>query len=137
MITPIEPEVFQRLKDEVRLLQQNGIQDMTILRRLDRQGIPKDVRQKLIPMTKEAKALAEKPPVDLLELVDSTAHALDKALPILWKRVGPLEQETMTLLRIAHTRLMEALNESARANGQQAVYGTDGKSNFRLGVKTF
>lgn len=104
-------EDMAKLRGEVKRLEDNGLLPEDIIKRLEKADIPQDVIQQLVKLPKAASitAIPEKP--DLLELCDSLAIFLDKALPRLWDR-GQSPNETLVDLGNYHKRLREAVDES-------------------------
>ncbi len=107
----LEQEQMTILRSEVKRLDDNGLSSEEIIKRMETAGIPQDAIEELVKLPKAASVtpIQEKP--DLLELCDSLAIFLDKAIPRLWDR-GQNPNETLVDLGNWHKRLKGALDAS-------------------------
>lgn len=108
----MESEDLDKLKSEVERLESNGLTQDEIIRRLEKAGLPQDVISQLVKLPKAASiaTIQEKP--DLLELCDSLAIFLDKALPELWNYHSMNQYESLVGLKNWKARLKEAVDAS-------------------------
>ena len=126
-------KALEHVQGNIAQCREAGLDDEAIIRRLEKSGFPESIIKQLITKpAAEKKKQIEVAHQSLEDLVDSLAQFLDQAMPKLWEYHSQGQYESLKELKNYHSRLMEALNESARSNGQSEVYGTDGYVNFRL-----